>query len=96
MSDARPPAGSEAVHEKARSLEKFIVDLTLRISRERTVNYSITDYPKGGPDGMKMPGEEGKVVRILAQELKRLKIPFKTYAKVKGRDNLLASVGMKK
>ena len=46
-----------------------------------------------GPDGMKMPGEEGKVVRILAPELKKLKIPYKTYARVKGCENLIASVG---
>src|SRR2546428_3574751 len=92
----KTPPAPEAVLARAESLRKFIVDLTLRISRERTVDYFEADYPNGGPDGMKMPGEEGKVVKILAAELKKLKIPYRTYAKVKGRENLIASVGQKK
>jgi acetylornithine deacetylase/succinyl-diaminopimelate desuccinylase-like protein len=85
-----------AVQKRAESLRKFIVDLTLRICREKTVDYFEADYPQGGPDGMAMPGHEGKVVKILAAELKKLKVPYKTYAKVKGRENLIASVGKKK
>jgi hypothetical protein len=54
---------------EAESMRSFIVDLTLRICRERTVNYSLEDFPGGGPDGMKSPGEEGKVVAILQREL---------------------------
>jgi len=92
----RPAPGPAAVLARAESLRGFIVDLTLRICRERTVDYFEADYPSGGPDGMKMPGEEGKVVKILAAELKKLKIPWKTYAKVKGRENLIASVGRKR
>ncbi len=44
---------------EAELMRSFIVDLTLRISRERTVNYFVEDFPGGGPDGMKSPGEEG-------------------------------------
>jgi acetylornithine deacetylase/succinyl-diaminopimelate desuccinylase-like protein len=85
-----------AILEEARALRAFIVDLTLRISRERTVNYMAEDFPGGGPDGMTSPGQEGKVAAILAGELKTIGVPFTTHAKVPGRDNLLATVGQKK
>jgi succinyl-diaminopimelate desuccinylase len=96
MTDAPTTVPPEGVMKQAESLRKFIVGLTLRICRERTVDYFLADFPKGGPDGMRFPGEEGKVVRVLASELKKLKIPYRTYAKVKGRDNLLAGVGLRK
>jgi succinyl-diaminopimelate desuccinylase len=82
-----------AILEEARSLRSFIVDLTLRVCRERTVNYFPEDFPGGGPDGMTSPGQEGKVTAILAGELQQLGVPSKTHAKVPGRDNLLATVG---
>ena len=82
-----------AILEEARSLRSFIVDLTLRICRERTVNYSPEDFPAGGPDGMTSPGQEGKVAAVLAGELKKLGVRSTTHAKVPGRDNLLATVG---
>lgn len=96
MKEPKSMPEPKAVLERAQSLRKFIVDLTLRVCRERTVDYFESDFPGGGPDGMAMPGHEGKVCKVLAGELKKLKIPFKTYAKVKGRDNLLASVGQGK
>jgi succinyl-diaminopimelate desuccinylase len=74
-------------------MRSFIVDLTLRLCRERTVNYFERDYPGGGPDGMTSPGQEGKVVQILEQELTHAGIPFSVHAKATGRENLLASVG---
>jgi succinyl-diaminopimelate desuccinylase len=79
--------------EEAESMRSFIVDLTLRISRERTVDYFVEDFPGGGPDGMKSPGEEGKVVKIIEKELQARSIPATTHAKVMGRENLLARVG---
>jgi acetylornithine deacetylase/succinyl-diaminopimelate desuccinylase-like protein len=88
---AAPDPGG--VLEEARALRPYIVDLTLRVCRERTVNYMEEDFPGGGPDGMTSPGQEGKVVAILADELKRLGVPCTTHAKVPGRDNLLATVG---
>ncbi len=87
------PPGSQAVLEEARALRPFIVDLTLRICRERTVDYFVDDYPAGGPDGMSSPGQEGKVAAILSKELAARGIPCTTHAKVAGRDNLLAKVG---
>jgi acetylornithine deacetylase/succinyl-diaminopimelate desuccinylase-like protein len=78
---------------EAESMRSFIVDLTLRISRERTVDYFVEDFPAGGPDGMESPGEEGKVVAILQKELEARSIPATTHAKVAGRENLLARVG---
>jgi len=90
MANDIEPSGIMTEAERMRS---FIVDLTLRICRERTVDYFEEDFPQGGPDGMKSPGEEGKVVAILEQELTRLSIPSTTHAKVPGRDNLLARVG---
>jgi acetylornithine deacetylase/succinyl-diaminopimelate desuccinylase-like protein len=73
----------------AESMRAFIVDLTLRICRERTVDYFVDDFPGGGPDGMKSPGEEGKVVAILQKELEARSIPFTTHAKVAGREKFL-------
>ncbi len=79
--------------EEARALRPFIVDLTVRVCRERTVNYFAEDFPGGGPDGMTSPGQEGKVVAVLAEELKKVGVQFTTHAKVPGRDCLLATVG---
>lgn len=76
-------------------MRDYIVGLTLKICRERTVNYSERDYPGGGPDGVTSPGQEGKVARILEAELAKpgVMIGSSLHAKVPGRDNLLASVG---
>src|ERR1700674_566105 len=74
-------------------MRSFIVDLTLRIWRERTVDYFLEDFPGGGPDGMSSPGEEGKVVAILQRELAARSLRATTHAKVAGRENLLARVG---
>ncbi len=93
MTGKAPLPDSRAILEEARSLRSFIVDLTLRICRERTVNYFPEDFPAGGPDGMTSPGQEGKVVAVLAGELKRLGVRLTTHARVPGRDNLLATVG---
>src|SRR5881628_857418 len=79
--------------EEARALRPFIVDLTVRVCRERTVNYFAEDFPGGGPDAMTSPGQEGKVVAVLAEELKKVGVQFTTHAKVPGRDCLLATVG---
>jgi len=87
---------ARAFADKARALSPFIVDLTLRICRERTVNYSPDDFPGGGPDGMEAPGMESRVVRVLESELKPLGIPWTTHAKVPGRESLLATVGQGK
>jgi acetylornithine deacetylase/succinyl-diaminopimelate desuccinylase-like protein len=81
---------------EARALKPFIVDLTLRICRERTVNYSPEDFPGGGPDGMEGPGMESRVVRVLEQELKPLGIPWTTHAQVPGRESLIATVGQRR
>ena len=93
MTGKAPLPDSRAILEEARSLRSFIVDLTLRICRERTVNYFPEDFPAGGPDGMTSPGQEGKVAAVLAGELKKLGVRSTTHAKVPGRDNLLATVG---
>jgi acetylornithine deacetylase/succinyl-diaminopimelate desuccinylase-like protein len=81
--------------ERARALEPYIIDLTLRICRERTVNYMAEDFPGGGPDGMEGPGMESRVVRVLEEELRRIGLPWTTHAKVPGRESLLTSVGRK-
>src|SRR2546422_3508609 len=86
------PDASQILRE-AESMRSFIVELTLRICRERTVNYFLEDFPAGGPDGMASPGEEGKVVAILQRELAACSIPATAHAKVAGRENLLARVG---
>ena len=91
--DAGTGFDSDAIIAEGVRLRDFIVDLTLRICREKTVDYDVADYPKEGPDGMTSPGQEGKVVAILARELEAIGIPFTTHAKVPGRANLLARVG---
>jgi succinyl-diaminopimelate desuccinylase len=84
---------ARAFQEEARALRPFLVDLALRVCRERTVNYNPADFPGGGPDGMEAPGQESRVCRVLAGELDGLGIPYATHAKVPGRDSLLATVG---
>jgi len=78
-------ADPAAVLARAKNLRKFIVDLTLRICREKTVDYFEADYPQGGPDGMAMRGTRGsrEDPRRRAEETED---PYKTYAKVKGRE----------
>ncbi len=85
-----------AIREAARALRPFIVDLTLRVCRARTVNYMAQDFPGGGPDDMPAPGMESRVTSILAEECRRLTIPFTTHARVEGRESLLATVGQKR
>ncbi|MGH9749008.1 MAG: M20 family metallopeptidase [Candidatus Polarisedimenticolia bacterium] len=92
MTDERPP-DTGAILDEARGLRRFIVDLTLRICLEKTVNYMADDFPGGGPDGMTSPGQEGKVTGLLGAELQKLGVPFRTHAKSPGRDSLLATVG---
>src|SRR5262245_51548515 len=96
MDTRTAPPEARDFAEKARALKPFIIDLTLRICRERTVNYAPEDFPGGGPDGMEGPGMESRVVRVLEKELKTLGIPWTTHAKVKGRESLLATVGRKR
>jgi acetylornithine deacetylase/succinyl-diaminopimelate desuccinylase-like protein len=93
MSNPAPVVEPGSILRKADSMRDFIVDLTLRVCRERTVDYFVEDYPGGGPDGMEMPGHEGKVVAVLQKELDAIGVPYKTYAKVKGRENLIARIG---
>lgn len=75
------------------NLREYIVELTKKLVKEKTVNYSLQDYPDKGPDGMSSPGEEYKVVNILKEELEKEKIPYKIYAKDEKRPNLMAYVG---
>jgi acetylornithine deacetylase/succinyl-diaminopimelate desuccinylase-like protein len=96
MTALKPAPDPRAIQREAESLRGFIVDLTLRICRERTVNYMPDDFPGGGPDGMPGPGQESRVVAVLAEELRRMNVPFATHAKVPGRESLLATVGQGK
>ena len=93
MKSSAPPPDARAFQEEARGLRSFVVDLALRVCRERTVNYNPADFPGGGPDGMEGPGQESRVCRVLARELDAQRIPYATHAKVPGRDSLLATVG---
>ena len=93
MTTSIAPPEARLWAERARALRPFIVDLTLRICRERTVNYMAEDFPGGGPDGMEGPGMESRVVRVLEEELRKLGLAWTTHAKVPGRESLLTSVG---
>ncbi|HXH29027.1 MAG TPA: M20/M25/M40 family metallo-hydrolase, partial [Candidatus Polarisedimenticolia bacterium] len=93
MTAETKPPDPKAIRQEAEALRSFIIDLTLRISRARTVDYMEEDFPGGGPDGMTSPGQEGKVCAILGEELKAIGVPYTLHAKVPGRDNLLATVG---
>jgi len=93
MTDRKPAPEPSALRGEAERLRPFIVDLTLRICRERTVNYLLDHYPDRGPDDMPAPGQESRVVTLLAEELRRIGLPYATHAKVPGRESLLATVG---
>ena len=71
---------SATLLQGAADLRDYIVDLTLRLAHERTVNYLTGDFPGEGPDGMESPGQESKVCAILAKELDNLGIPHTTHA----------------
>lgn len=75
------------------ALRSFIVELTLALCRERTVNYDPRDFPQSGPDGMPAPGMESRVTRILSKYLDEWKIPHALHARTRDRDNLLARLG---
>ncbi|HZM70332.1 MAG TPA: M20/M25/M40 family metallo-hydrolase [Candidatus Cryosericum sp.] len=93
MTARKPAPEPSALRQDAEALRPFIVDLTLRICRARTVNYLLDHFPDRGPDDMPGPGQESRVVSILGEELRRIGVPFATHAKVKGRESLLATVG---
>jgi acetylornithine deacetylase/succinyl-diaminopimelate desuccinylase-like protein len=93
MSSPKPAPDARAFQDEAASLRSFIIDLALRVCRERTVNYNPADFPGGGPDGMEGPGQESRVCQVLGRELAGLGVPYTTHAKVAGRDSLLATVG---
>lgn len=95
MTASRPAPDARAFQDEAARLRRDLVDLALRVCRERTVNYNPDDFPGGGPDGMPAPGQESRVCRVLAEDLRDLRIPFTTHARVAGRDSLLATVGRK-
>jgi succinyl-diaminopimelate desuccinylase len=93
MTARKPAPGPSDLRRDAEGLRPFIVDLTLRICRARTVNYLLEHFPDRGPDDMPAPGQESRVVSILGDELRRIGVPFDTHAKVQGRESLLATVG---
>ncbi|HYV84649.1 MAG TPA: M20/M25/M40 family metallo-hydrolase [Patescibacteria group bacterium] len=93
MTTPSSPPDARAFQDEAAALRPFLVDLALRVCRERTVNYNPDDFPGGGPDGMEGPGQESRVCRVLGRELAGLGVPYTTHAKVAGRDSLLATVG---
>src|SRR5262245_22363977 len=93
MTAHAPRPDARAFQQEASGLRPFVVDLALRVCRERTVNYNPDDFPGGGPDGMEGPGQESRVCRVLGRELATLGIPYTTHARVPGRDSLLATVG---
>lgn len=93
MTAGKPAPESSVLRQEAERLRPFIVDLTLRICRERTVNYLLDHFPDRGPDDMPAPGQESRVVALLAEELRRIGVPYTTHAKVAGRESLLATVG---
>src|SRR5438067_11417742 len=86
------PDPSEILRD-AESMRAFIVDLTLRICRERTVDYFVEDFRGGGPDGMKSPGDEGTAAAILEKELVARSIPYTMHPKAVRSVTLLARVG---
>ncbi len=79
--------------ERAEKAREFIVELTLSLCRERTVNYSPQDFPGDGPDGMPAPGMESRVAAVLASYLDTWGVGHEIHTKTRGRDNLLATVG---
>jgi acetylornithine deacetylase/succinyl-diaminopimelate desuccinylase-like protein len=83
----------QQIENMSDSFRRLIVDLTIAISRAKTVNYNVRDFPATGPDGMESPGEEYKVVNILQSELEKRLMPCRIFARNKKRPNLLCSVG---
>ena len=80
---------------EANKTREFIVELAKNLVRAKTVNYNRLDYPDKGPDGMLSPGEESKAVDVLIPHFEKLGVSYKIFEKIKGRGNLIASLGQK-
>ncbi|MCF7790863.1 MAG: ArgE/DapE family deacylase [Victivallales bacterium] len=70
-----------------------IIELVTRFVKEKTVNVPTDQLPKH-PD-MKLRGEEFKVADILKGKLNEYGIPYKEYARIPERPNIIASMGNK-
>lgn len=81
---------------EANKTREFIVELSKNLVRAKTVNYNRYDYPEKGPDGMTSPGEESKAVDVLIPQFEKLGVSYKIFEKIKGRGNLIASLGQRK
>lgn len=67
-------------------LEEFVVDTTKELVGIRTVNYREEDFPDKGPDGMESPGEESKVVEVVARIFDAHGIPYEVHGDAPRQD----------
>ncbi len=77
--------------EHGQEIRKRIVALVTEMVREKTVNViseKLAEHPY-----LKIRGEEFRVARIVERELKKMRIPFNTYARIQERPNVIAKLG---
>jgi len=65
--------------EEAEALSSEMVNWVRELVAIRTVNYKPEEFPEGGPDGMDSPGEESRVVTLVADFFENEGIPFKIF-----------------
>jgi len=80
---------------KREEIKEYVTDLAIKLIKQKTVNYDVKIFPEVGPDGMKTPGEETKVVQLLAEEFASKGIKYDIHAKDPERALLIAGVGQK-
>ena len=72
-------------------IKQEIIDLTAAMCRQKTVNVvssKLSEHPY-----LKMRGEEYRVANIVKQAFKKWDIPYKEFARMKGRPNIIGTVG---
>ncbi|MBI4860339.1 MAG: M20/M25/M40 family metallo-hydrolase, partial [Candidatus Riflebacteria bacterium] len=73
------------------SVKKHIADLTCRLVRERTVNVPLAELHEH--PYMDLPGQEERVVGVVAAECVKLKLDHKIFEKEPRRPNVAVCVG---
>ena len=77
--------------EHSDEIRQRIVDLTTEMCREKTVNVVSEKLPEH--PYLKIRGEEWRVAKIVKRELDKMGVPYTEFARMKGRPNVIGSIG---
>lgn len=77
--------------EHSDEIRQRIVDLTIEMCREKTVNVVSEKLPEH--PYLKIRGEEWRVAKIVKRELDKMGVPYTEFARMAGRPNVIGAVG---